>query len=78
MSRARAEINLAAIAENLNFIKSKTSAQVLAVVKADAYGHGLIRVASAAIKAGASWLGVALLEEAITLRENGIDVPILA
>ncbi len=61
MSRARAEINLAAIAENLKFIKSKTSAQVLAVVKADAYGHGLINVAKAAEKAGADWLGTALL-----------------
>jgi alanine racemase len=48
MSRARAEINLAAITLNLKFIKSKTSAQVLAVVKADAYGHGLLDVAKAA------------------------------
>jgi alanine racemase len=78
MSRARAEINLAAIAENLNFIKSKTSAQVLAVVKADAYGHGLINVAKAAEKAGADWLGTALLEEGIALRNGGITKPIIS
>ena len=78
MSRARAEINLAAIAENLKFIKSKTSAQVLAVVKADAYGHGLIDVAKAAEKAGADWFGTALLEEGIALRNNGIRKPIIS
>ena len=78
MSRARAEINLAAIAENLKFIKSKTSAQVLAVVKADAYGHGLINVAKAAEKAGADWLGTALLEEGIALRNGGIIKPIIS
>jgi alanine racemase len=50
----------------------------LAVVKADAYGHGLIPVAKAALEGGASWLGVALLEEAITLRNAGIAAPILA
>lgn len=78
MSRARAEINLAAIAENLKFIKSKTSAQVLAVVKADAYGHGLINVAKAAEKSGADWLGTALLEEGIALRNGGITKPIIS
>ena len=78
MSRARAEINLSAIAENLKLIKSKTSAQVLAVVKADAYGHGLIEVAKAAEKAGADWFGTALLEEGIALRNNGITKPIIS
>ena len=78
MSRARAEINLAAIAENLKFIKSKSSAQVLAVVKADAYGHGLINVAKAAEKAGADWIGTALLEEGIALRNNGITKPVIS
>ena len=78
MSRARAEINLAAIAENLKLIKSKTSAQVLAVVKADAYGHGLINVAKEAEKAGADWLGTALVEEGIALRNGGITKPIIS
>ena len=50
----------------------------MAVVKADAYGHGLVPVAKAALEAGATSLGVALLEEAITLRQAGITAPILA
>ncbi|MFM2270017.1 MAG: hypothetical protein RIS01_46 [Actinomycetota bacterium] len=78
MSRAVAEINLNAIESNLKFIKGKTNAQLLAVVKADAYGHGLIPISKSAIEAGANWLGTALLEEAIALRENGIKVPIIA
>ena len=76
--RAFVEVNLKAIANNINLIKSKTSAQILAVVKADAYGHGLIPVAKCAIDAGATWLGVALLDEAITLREAGIRAPIIS
>jgi len=76
--RAEFLVDLSALSANISKIKKECAVDVLAVVKADAYGHGLIRVASAAIKAGASWLGVALLEEAITLRENGIDAPILA
>ncbi|CAB4847947.1 unannotated protein [freshwater metagenome] len=51
---------------------------VMAVVKADAYGHGLVACARAAREAGATWLGVALLEEAIALRDAGDAGPILA
>jgi alanine racemase len=76
--RAEFLIDLSALSSNVSKIKKKCGVDVMAVVKADAYGHGLTRVASAALKSGASWLGVALLEEAITLRENGIDAPILA
>jgi alanine racemase len=50
----------------------------MAVVKADAYGHGLVEVGLVAEKSGADWLGVALLEEAITLRTHGVRAPILA
>jgi alanine racemase len=78
MNRAIAEVNLSAIADNLKFIKSKTDAQVLAVVKADAYGHGLIQVGKAAADAGADWLGTALLEEGIALRNSGIKKPIIS
>ena len=78
MSRASAEISLLAIADNLKLIKSKTNVQVLAVVKADAYGHGLIQVGKAAENAGADWLGTALLEEGITLRNSGIKIPIIS
>jgi alanine racemase len=76
--RAFLEINLKAIANNIRAVKEKTSAEILAVVKADAYGHGLIPIAKCAIDSGASWLGVALLEEALTLRESGIKAPIIA
>lgn len=78
MSRASAEINLSAISKNLKFIKSQTKAQVLAVVKADAYGHGLIEVAQQAVAAGADWIGTALLEEGIRLRKSGISTPIIS
>ena len=78
MSRASAEISLFAIADNLKLIKSKTNAQVLAVVKADAYGHGLIQVGKVAENVGADWLGTALLEEGIALRDSGIKIPIIS
>jgi len=52
-------------------------ARLMAVVKADAYGHGLIPVAHAAEEAGADWLGVALAEEGVQLRASGIRLPIL-
>lgn len=52
-------------------------AQVMAVVKADAYGHGMVPCARAAVEAGASWLGTALPEEALGLRAAGLEVPIL-
>ena len=78
MSRASAEINLSAIAQNFKSIKSRTNADVLAVVKADAYGHGLIPVSKALEEAGADWFGTALLEEAINLRKSGILKPIIS
>ena len=76
--RAFVEVNLKAISNNIKLVKSKTQAEILAVVKADAYGHGLIPVAKCAVDAGATWLGVALLEEAILLREAGIKAPIVS
>ena len=78
MSRACAEINLSAITQNFKSIKSRTTADVLAVVKADAYGHGLIPVSKALEEAGADWFGTALLEEAINLRKAGILKPIIS
>jgi alanine racemase len=78
MSRASAEINLSAITQNFKLIKSRTTADVLAVVKADAYGHGLIPVSKALEEAGADWFGTALLEEAINLRKAGILKPIIS
>ena len=78
MSRASAEINLSAITQNFKSIKSRTTAVVLAVVKADAYGHGLIPVSKALEEAGADWFGTALLEEALNLRKAGILKPIIS
>ena len=78
MSRACVEVNLSAIAQNFKSIKSQTTADVLAVVKADAYGHGLIPVSKALEDAGVDWFGTALLEEAINLRKAGILKPIIS
>lgn len=76
--RAEARIDLAAIAANISHLKTVSGVDLLAVVKADAYGHGLIEVGLAVEKSGADWLGVALLEEAIALRTHGVRIPILA
>ncbi len=73
-----AEINLKALSHNLDVVKKKTGHKnILAVVKANAYGHGLIEVSNHLIKKGISKLGVAFTNEAITLRESGITTPIL-
>jgi alanine racemase len=77
-NRAEAIVDLSAIRANVVLLKEKAGVDLLAVVKADAYGHGLVPVAKAALEGGANWLGVALLEEAITLRKEGITAPILA
>ncbi len=78
MLRSEAVIDLSAIAGNVAVCASNTAADVMAVVKADAYGHGLVPAARAAVAGGASWLGVAMLEEAIALRQAGLEQPILA
>ena len=70
------EVDLGAVRHNVRRLKPPT-AELMAVVKADAYGHGDIPVARAALEAGASWLGVALAEEGMRLRDAGIDAPIL-
>jgi alanine racemase len=77
-NRAEAVVNLSAIKANIASLKGKAGVDLMAVVKADAYGHGLVPVAKAALAGGASYLGVALLEEAIALRAAGITAPILA
>lgn len=74
-----AEIDLDAIGDNVRAIRSAVGMQphIMAVVKANAYGHGAVAVAWASLQAGATWLGVARLEEAIALREAGLTAPIL-
>ena len=78
MNRAEARIDTGHLASNIAYLKSTSKTAIMAVVKADAYGHGLLGVGLSAEKAGADWLGVALLEEAITLRTHGVRLPILA
>lgn len=77
--RAWVEIDLGALSDNVQqlvkFLSPRT--QLMAVVKADAYGHGAVTVAKTALEAGASWLGVATVPEGIQLREEGIKAPIL-
>jgi alanine racemase len=79
LPRSEAVVDLSVIAANVRALRAAApTAQVMTVVKADAYGHGLVPVARAAVAAGASWLGTAFLAEAMALREAGLEVPILA
>lgn len=74
-----ARIDLGALAHNVRTIKSLIGGKkLMVVVKADAYGHGLVKCGQAAVNAGADYLGVALLEEAVALREGNVPGPILA
>ncbi len=72
-------IDLAVLRENVRLIRSTlpASTQLMAVVKADAYGHGIVHIARNALQAGADWLAVARTDEGIVLRRAGIDAPIL-
>lgn len=76
---AWAEIDLSAIAHNVRALKNALApqTQLMAVVKADAYGHGAVPVARTTLQHGATWLGVARVGEALDLRAAGIDAPIL-
>ncbi|WP_419844998.1 alanine racemase [Candidatus Poriferisocius sp.] len=72
------DIDLSAIAHNVRLLTELAQpAELCAVVKADAYGHGMIPVARTAVDAGATTLAVALVDEGVHLREAGIDTPIL-
>ncbi|WP_284976411.1 alanine racemase [Arthrobacter sp. efr-133-TYG-104] len=72
-------IDLEAVRHNVRqFAGIASPAAVMAVVKADAYGHGAVQVARAALDAGAAWLGVAHISEALALRAAGIESPLLA
>jgi len=76
--RAWADVDLDAISHNVEVLaKVAAPADVCAVVKAGAYGHGAVPVARAALDAGARWPAVALVEEGIELRSAGIDAPVL-
>jgi Alr-MurF fusion protein len=72
------EIDLGALAANTRLLKTRAgTAALMAVLKADAYGHGAVQVAHTALRHGASWVGVACLSEGEALRRAGIDAPTL-
>jgi alanine racemase len=72
------EVDLDAVADNVRSLVAQVApVRLMAVVKADAYGHGAVPVARAAVAAGTSWLGVALVEEALALRRAGLSTPVL-
>lgn len=79
LNRAWAEIDLDAIAHNTREIKKLTGSEVemMGVVKADAYGHGVLEVVRTLLDNGVTQLAVSMLDEAIQIRKMGIDVPIL-
>ncbi|HZJ57459.1 MAG TPA: alanine racemase [Clostridia bacterium] len=79
MRPTRAEIDLTKLGDNIKAIKSKLNPKtaVMAIVKANAYGHGILEVANESLKSGALSLGVAIPEEGIKLRYGGIDCDIL-
>lgn len=71
------EIDLGAVRNNIRQTREITGRSVMAVVKGNAYGHGMDAVSRAALEAGATWLGVARIEEALTLRAAGFTAPVL-
>ena len=79
MRPAWLEIDRSAITENVRRVRRHVGPRtaVMAVVKANAYGHGLIPASTAALRGGAAMLGVAVLEEALELRESGVTAPVL-
>ncbi|BDZ62874.1 alanine racemase [Demequina sediminis] len=71
MTRLEVSVDYGAITRNVVRLRATTTAQVMAVVKADAYGHGLVPASRAAREGGATWLGVAQPDEALALRAAG-------
>ncbi|OQO91115.1 alanine racemase [Saccharomonospora piscinae] len=79
--RAEVVVNLEAVRHNVRLLASRAArsgAETMVVVKADGYGHGAAPVARAALDAGATWLGVASVEEALALREAGFTARVLS
>jgi alanine racemase len=77
--RAEALVDLAAVRHNVDVLRAAApGAALMAVVKADGYGHGAVPVARAALEAGATWLGVCTIEEALALRAAGLSARVLS
>src|SRR3954468_5486272 len=77
-SYAEAVVDLDAIRHNTALLCAAAQGGLMAVVKANAFGHGAVPVARMALDSGASWLGVTSVLEALELREAGITAPVLA
>lgn len=73
-----AVIDTSAITANVRHLRQLTASEIIAVVKADGYGHGAVRAARAALEGGARRIGVSDIDEALALRRAGIDAPIVA
>ncbi|MGA9365663.1 MAG: alanine racemase [Bacteroidota bacterium] len=75
----RAEIDIGAIQHNLRQVRSRVGSgvKIMSVVKANAYGHGILEVSAGLLDAGTDYLGVGILDEGVFLREHGIEAPIL-
>ncbi|MEZ0355115.1 alanine racemase [Mycobacterium sp. SA01] len=78
MAAVEAVVDLGAIAHNVRVVGERARSRVMAVVKADGYGHGASQVARAALAAGAAEIGVATVDEALALRRDGVSAPIVA
>nr|WP_042198933.1 alanine racemase [Kibdelosporangium sp. MJ126-NF4]CTQ93166.1 Alanine racemase (EC 5.1.1.1) [Kibdelosporangium sp. MJ126-NF4] len=76
--RAETVVDLDSLRHNVALLVERAQVPVMAVVKADGYGHGAVPVAKAALEAGATWLGSCSAAEAVDLRKAGIEAPILA
>jgi alanine racemase len=76
-SRPHVLIDLDSVRDNIDVLSGSTTAEIMAVVKSDAYGHGLVEISRVALERGATWLAVGTLAEARALRAAGIHVPIL-
>ncbi|MFB9314090.1 alanine racemase [Nocardioides plantarum] len=75
---ARLEVDLGAVANNTRLLSACTPGALMAVVKADGFGHGAVGVARTALAHGASWLGVTSIDEALALRAAGLRAPVLS
>ncbi|MEU0877248.1 alanine racemase [Lentzea sp. NPDC005914] len=77
-AQPRLSVDLSAVAANTRRFVELARGEVMAVVKADGFGHGLGDVARTAVASGATWIGVTSLAEAVAVRESGVDVPVLS
>ena len=78
MATVEAVVDLSAIGHNIGVLRERSGTAVMAVVKADGYGHGAVEVSRAALRASAAEIGVATVGEALALRSGGITGPVIA